>query len=462
MGGVPPFGYDLRYQTIEGRFLSVVRYMPDGTKRLVDAEGNFVRTLARGEALNVSKRDRAKLVPSSPERVKALQYIFRMYTEQGKGYKSIAETLNVEEIPTARGPEWSHIYSGRWTDTTIRAILVNPLYAGDMVWNRRTDARFHSIKDGRAVERDRMHAARLVPNDEADWLVVRDAHHALVSRRTFDRARTRRENHPCSIEQRGVNPRLKTNGRTWSGMRSRFVLSGILTCALCGSRYQGVTRRKGKKRIDGTRVTTRFYGCGGHVTKGNKVCQMNPIPQDELEEVVCNAVLEFYAPYLADDGLARLTDQVKEQTGSEREEIGGARERAEAERDRIAGIIDNLLDNITETNREFVDQRLKELTAQRQHLEARLEELDRLTATQAEIQSIVAETLKFLSGLEFTLRRGLPQEKLVALRQCIERIHVDKPKREVKITLRALPAGDLQETQELTVLVSCLDATRIA
>ncbi|MHC4160065.1 MAG: recombinase family protein [Planctomycetota bacterium] len=38
------------------------------------------------------------------------------------------------------------------TDTTIRAILVNPIYAGDMVWNHRTDARFHRISDGKAVE----------------------------------------------------------------------------------------------------------------------------------------------------------------------------------------------------------------------------------------------------------------------------------------------------------------------
>ena len=119
----------------------------------------------------------------------------------------------------------------------------------------------------------------------------------------------------------------------------------------------------------------------------------------------------------------------------------------------LAGIIDNLLDNITETNREFVDHRLKDLTTQRQHLEARLEELDRLTATQAEIQSIVAEALKFLSGLDFTLRRGLPQEKLVALRQCIERIHVNQPGREVKITLRSVPCGNLEAKQELTCSV---------
>ena len=68
-----------------------------------------------------------------------------MYAEEGKGYKSIVFTLNNEDIPTARNSSWSHIYGGNWTDTTIRAILVNPVYSGGMVWNRRTDAKFHKI-----------------------------------------------------------------------------------------------------------------------------------------------------------------------------------------------------------------------------------------------------------------------------------------------------------------------------
>lgn len=41
MGGVPPYGYDLRYETIEGTFLFVVRYMPDGTKRVHDRLGGL-------------------------------------------------------------------------------------------------------------------------------------------------------------------------------------------------------------------------------------------------------------------------------------------------------------------------------------------------------------------------------------------------------------------------------------
>ena len=366
----------------------------------------------------------------------------------------MAQALNQESVPTPRGPAWSHIYSGKWTDTTIRSILVNPVYAGDLVWNRRTDARFHSIRGGQAVERENAHAARLVPNDESDWLVVRDAHPALVSRRVFERARQRREDRPSSIAQRGSNPRAEAHGKTWNGQRSRFILSGLLTCRLCGNRYQGVTRNKGKKRSDGTRVTTRTYGCGGHVTKGNRICQMNPIPQAELESLVIDAVLDFYKPYLGKGGARRIAEAVKRQLGSESKEVAAARKRADSELQKITRTINNLLDNITAANREFVDERLKELADERQRLESRIDEFDRLAASQAEIKSIAAETAQFLSGLEFTLRNAFPQEKLAALRQCIDRIRVDKPADETVIAIRNIPAGNLEAAQEIRITLA--------
>jgi DNA invertase Pin-like site-specific DNA recombinase len=232
MGGVPPYGYDLGYENVDGKFLLILRFVPDGSKQVLDEDGKLIRTLARGESLNISKRDQARLVPSHPERVKVIKRIFKMYVDQGKGYHAIADTLNQEDIPTPRGPEWACIYSGKWTNATIRAILVNPLYSGDMVWNRRTDGRFHRISGGRAVDRDRIHGARLVPNGKDDWIVVRDAHPALISRRLFEQAKQRLENHPKSIEQR-----RRLHGRTWNGQRSRFILSGLMTCSLCGAAF---------------------------------------------------------------------------------------------------------------------------------------------------------------------------------------------------------------------------------
>ena len=452
MGGTPPYGYDLLYENADGKFLFILRYMPDGSKQILDKNGKLTRTLIRGESLSISKQDHARLTPSSTQRVEVIKRIFKMYAEQGKGFKSLAYTLNLEDIPTARGPQWSHIYSGTWTDTTIRAILVNPIYVGDMVWNRRTDARFHRISGGRAIDRDSVHGARLVPNDKSDWITIRDAHPALVSRRLFQQARQRLDSRIESIEQRGLDPRLKTSGRTWAGKRSRFILSGLIKCSLCGSRYQGVKRYKGRKH-HGIRTLTFYYGCGGYITKGKKICNFNPIPQNILENKIIDTVLDFYRPYLEKNGREKMARAVKTQIGSEGKDLDKARERAETEKERISGIINNLLDNITSTNRRYVDKRLDELKKQRQQLEDRLEELERISLSQAEIDNIVTEAMQFIGGLVFTLRQGLPQEKLVALRQCIEKIRVNKPAGEIKLAICQVPAGNLQDTIEVKIFV---------
>ena len=57
--------------------------------------------------------------------------------------------------------------------------------------------------------------------------------------------------------------------------------------------------------------------------------------------------------------------------------------------------------------------------------------------------------MQFISGLEFTLTEGLPQEKLATLRQCIDKIHINKPGKEIKIQLREVPVGNLQRTEEI-------------
>jgi len=164
-------------------------------------------------------------------------------------------------------------------------------------------------------------------------------------------------------------------------------------------------------------------------------------------------VLDFYRPYLEKDGRRKLAEAAKMQVNFEGEELVAARQRAQTEQEKTGKIIDNLLDNITPTNREYIDRRLNELKQQRQQIEARIEELDRISLSQAEIDNIVSDSMQFLSGLEFTLRQGLPQEKLVALRQCIKKIWVNKPYREIKLAIYLVPAGNLQATEEFKAFV---------
>jgi len=226
-----------------------------------------------------------------------------------------------------------------------------------------------------------------------------------------------------------------------------------MKCTLCGCRYQGVTRNKGKKRLDGTRVKTFYYGCGGYITKGTNVCQMNAISKDVLEQKVINKLLEFYRPYLEKDGRTILANAVKMQVNYEGKELINARKRAQTELEKIGHTINNLLDNITPINREYVDQRLNELKQKKLHLDARLEELERLSLSQDEIDNIVSDAVQFLSGLEFTFSQDLPQEKLVALRQCIEKIFIDKPAGIIKMIIRLVPVGNLEATEELIIRV---------
>ena len=64
---------------------------------------------------------------------------------------------------------------------------------------------------------------------------------------------------------------------------------------------------------------------------------------------------------------------------------------------------------------------------------------------------MVKEAIQFISGLEFTLTKGLPQEKLVALRQSIGRIHVNKTVNKIHIQIREVPTGNLRKFQEIDV-----------
>ncbi len=446
MGGVPPHGYDLRYEDDRGKVLFLLRHMPDGSKQVLTQSGKLIRTLARGESLSISQRDRAKLVPGDPDRVATIRRIFELYVRDRRGLKAVTDALNKDGVPTPRGPAWSPMYAGTWTQSSVRAILVNPIYAGDMVWNRRTDARFHKIAvtehGGVAVERKQPHGARLVPNDEADWIIVRGTHEGLISRKVFEQARKIRTAKPVSADQAGLARLPGGDGRPvggWSGARSRFILSGLVRCAACGARYQGVTRLKGTPRRDGTKVRTYSYACGGYITRGTAACRFNPVGQEALETTACDAVLAYYARYQGAEGRALLERTVREALGVESADLKDARRRLEADRQRIENSIANLLDSITPTMREEAERRLGQLRAERTKLEAREAELELLQAGQAQLREAVHEQEKFLAGLEFTLRRGVPEERKAALRRCVQSVLLDKRLHRAIIEVHTLP-----------------------
>ncbi len=464
MGGAPPFGFDLRYESQSGEGLFIVRMMPDGSKQLLQPNGSgvLVRTLQRGETLAVSKRDRARLVPSEAARVKIVRQIFRMYVEQNRGFKAIADHLNRAGTPTPRGPEWSQRYCGKWAMTTVRAMLVNPAYAGDLVWNRRTDARFSRISQGRAVERKGIIGRRLEPNPESDWITTRDAHEPIVTRRVFELAQQIMREKPESLALQGINPRTgqpagegpsgppgapgpsaDSGGRAqWTGPRSKFLLSGLLSCSACGCRYEGYSRYPRPARDhdpEAPRTRQLFYACGGYIRHGRSVCELGAIPLDLMESAVIEAVLSHYAPLAGAGGLQKIERLLRAQVDDEHVESAKSATKQRKRIEQIDAAIRNLLDHLTERNREIADRRVAELAEERERIERRLDSNTRASLASGRIGSIAEEAHEAVRALGAILRSGSMEERAATIRRCVERGVVEFPKRRVKVFVRALP-----------------------
>jgi DNA invertase Pin-like site-specific DNA recombinase len=446
MGGAPPYGYDLRYQSQSGMFLLTLRYNQDGTKAVLDDKGKFQRTLERGESIAVSRKDHCTLVPGDPVRVATVQRIFRLYTAEARGFKAIADKLNAEGVPSARSSAWAAQYSGQWSMTTVRALLLNPAYGGDMVWNRRTDARFHSISEGRAVERRGVMGRRLEDNGQEDWVVVKDAHPALVSRRTFELAQQVMARRPGSEDQKGINQRTgqkaglpERRGGGWTGPRARFVFSGLCTCARCGSRYEGYTLRGNKKDAEGVRAQWRHYACGGAIRRGKSVCELGLVGQEELESAVMTAMVTFYKRYSGPSGRAKLERAVRQSVGGQNNDLETRRRAAQERITAIDALVAKLLDTVSASTREASQRRIAQLDGERRGLRSELESLDRLGLTDSEAEGLVRENAAFLAGLEHLIQSGTVGERQAAVRRCLKEAVVDAAHQTATTDLRIVP-----------------------
>ena len=430
MGGAPPYGYDLAYESQMGEFLFCLRYMRDGSKQMLNSKCKLIRTLPRGESIAVSRRDRCKLVPSEESRVKTIKRIFEMYVKERRGFLAIAKRLNKDGVLTSRGPEWASVYSGLWSQTSVRAILTNPAYSGDMVWNRRTDARFFRIANGQAVQRKGGVGRRLELNNESDWIVIENAHTAIVNKLE-------------SRMQKGINPRTgaiageRTQPSELDGSRAKFLLSRLCTCLCCSSRYEGYSRYP--SRSNSLKIKTLHYACGGYIRRGRSICTLGAIHKEQLEEAVIKATVKFYKPFTQANGESLILKAIRKRLGSLQKDAAKRRIKCEAEIEKIDNHIRNLLDNINASNRNIANQRLDELTSERNSLESQLASLNLFIMEEADIKELVQETIIFTSSLDSMLNHGLFDDCRSVIRRGVKNIFIDRDQGQAIIALRILP-----------------------
>ena len=136
-----------------------------GLRRLLqDQHGVPKVTLARGEQKSL-QTDRVILVPGPPEEIAIISEIYDRFLG-GTLEREIAEILCSRGCNTDLGRPW--------TRGTVHQVLTNPKYAGSNVYNR------HSFKLKR----------KHVTNPPSMWIVCESAFEPVVSRDTFESARS--------------------------------------------------------------------------------------------------------------------------------------------------------------------------------------------------------------------------------------------------------------------------------
>ena len=136
---------------------------------------------------------------------------------------------------------------GLWCDRTVRRILQNQMYIGNMVQGVNKTVSY------------KVHDCKAVPQE--DWIIVEHTHEPIIDRETFDKA------------QALFNRHIRSSPVT----KQTDLFAGLVRCADCGA----VMSKKTNKLPYGT---YRYYKCSTKRKQGR--CTNHTIRIDKLEQVV--------------------------------------------------------------------------------------------------------------------------------------------------------------------------------
>ncbi len=348
-GRAPPFGFDRVIHAPDGEIMFRVRFCPGRVREIYDKDGKFTARYTKGKSLLKPGREcRARLVLSDPQRVEVVKDIFRMCLD-GVGFASIAADLNARGIPA---PCQDH-----WNFTTVKAILENPTYCGNLVWNRRTEAKFFRLKNGRAEERRRqVSEAKVIKTPKTDWIIIPDAVPAIVTAEVWEKAQ--------------VLVRNRRRARGGAGHTNRrWLLTGVLVCGECGHKFWGDPRRKG--RIEGRApVITNYYSCAGRRSCGSTICSTaSTLRAEQLESWVLGKLqaLVQMDEGAVDAAIEKFVESVEQERPSHDDES-----RIQRELRQINDLVAALTMNLDPANLTLLNERLTQLRLRKECLEHEL------------------------------------------------------------------------------------------
>ena len=227
-----------------------------GTLNLSRKQGKFIGSFSPYGYLK-SPDDRHKLIIDE-DTASIVQQIFNWFIG-GKSIIGIAKELNSLGIPNPsmykqlKGFNYNHP-SGRkndglWSDSTVRRILQNQVYIGDMIQGKNTTISY------------KIRQCRAIPKEE--WIIVKDTHEPIIDKATFEK----------------VQSLFNNNIRVSPNKNEVDLFSGLVRCASC-------LRSMNKKTNIHSYGIYNYYRCVTSRKMKKGQCPNHTIRIDRLEKAV--------------------------------------------------------------------------------------------------------------------------------------------------------------------------------
>ncbi len=246
--------------------------------------------------------DKGHLIPN-PETAPIVKNIFK-WRADGIGPTEIANRLNKEKIPTPSGYKKTN-YSSRlidrdnWNISTVKKILCNRIYTGDLVQHTQTKVNYKSKKK--------------ITLDEKLWIIVENTHEALVDKDTFNYVNTLRKRNTRNYE-------VKTN-------REKRLLEGKLFCKECQNRLTVLYRKK----LDYWSVNCNRYS--RDPVRGR--CYSHFYPYNYLEEQILEQINKSVSRLIEGLDINELNNEVVKNIHKETTDIDKVIKELQIEKDKI-------------------------------------------------------------------------------------------------------------------------------
>lgn len=411
-GGPVPFGYDRLILGEDGTPRKIVRDLSDGSQLVLDPETHEVLEQVRGiHRFQKQEYELSSLILSEPVRVNAVKKIFTDYAA-GVPLRRIRDELNASGLRTHRGRCFA--ISG------LDAILENTAYIGRSVYNRRTESKWHRHSQGQSIERQD-EGTELRP--ETDWIIKEEAWPAIIDPETFATVQRRR--------QEAKEKYVQVKGRT---VYSTYLLTGLLTCGVCGGTLFGMTNTNGKG------YRTRFYTCTIHHRGEHERCpQRYSVPADRVEGAILDVIKDDLAQLRDNEQLHDyIAHEMKRLTGERGDTHGQLKRRLDEVGQQIGRLREHLQSLDQETAKVLgLYEEAASLATERKELEKQLEEAHGSLPQLPPAEMIRLNAAKAFDNLDEVLSLATIEERRELMRKYLRAARVDPNSRTVQVSLYA-------------------------